>query len=208
MIRVCQNPECQKEMKKHLYPSGQLEHASHFAKRKYCSHKCYKTVPITEEVRKKMSIAHKTNPSRPWLGKKVPRALIKLRTAHLKGNKHALGKRWVVLHRRNPQSSLLKFLRGTTQMKAWKFDVMSRDGFRCQECGRLRGNLEADHIRPFALLLKESGVESIEEALFYAPLWDIKNGRTLCRECHQKTPTFGWNGYRYMKNVLENKLIK
>ena len=39
------------------------------------------------------------------------------------------------------------------------------------------GVLHADHIKPFAF--------------FPSLRFDLENGRTLCVECHKKTPTFG-----------------
>ena len=64
------------------------------------------------------------------------------------------------------------------EYKEWRRKVFERDHFTCIMCGDNRGgNLEADHIKPFAQ---------------YPELrLDINNGRTLCHECHKKTPTYG-----------------
>lgn len=60
--------------------------------------------------------------------------------------------------------------------QAWRIKVLQRDGNRCVLCGS-DTDLEADHIKPWAL---------------YPDLrFDPDNGRTLCRPCHIKTPTFG-----------------
>ncbi len=68
--------------------------------------------------------------------------------------------------------------RKSFQLKQWRFDVFKRDDFRCLDCGEKKsGQLNADHIYPFA---------------YYPRLrFDINNGRTLCIECHKKTPTYG-----------------
>ncbi len=60
----------------------------------------------------------------------------------------------------------------------WRKSVFHRDKYTCVHCGDSRGgNLEADHIKPFA---------------YYPELrFDINNGRTLCKSCHKKTDTYG-----------------
>ena len=51
--------------------------------------------------------------------------------------------------------------------------------------------IEADHYpKAFQELVTEiitlHGVEDLyEHALQYAPMWDVANGRTLCKKCHQ-----------------------
>src|SRR3990167_10657307 len=74
---------------------------------------------------------------------------------------------------------LNRAIRKLPEYKAWRQRVLERDGFSCVWCGQLRGEIEADHIYPFS----------------YHPelRFDINNGRTLCRKCHSKTPTYGWN---------------
>lgn len=72
-------------------------------------------------------------------------------------------------------------LRRSEEYKKWRLAVFARDKYTCVACGDDRGgNLQADHIKPFA----------------YYPLlrFDISNGRTLCIDCHKLTPTFGGNG--------------
>ena len=63
--------------------------------------------------------------------------------------------------------------------KDWRKAVYERDGYACVLCdtkgtGR---NLNADHIKPFV---------SYPELRL-----DVKNGRTLCIDCHRKTDTYG-----------------
>jgi hypothetical protein len=63
------------------------------------------------------------------------------------------------------------------EYKTWRRHVFQRDDFTCQACGTRGGNLEADHELPFSL---------------YPDLrLEILNGRTLCKPCHRKTPTYG-----------------
>ena len=63
------------------------------------------------------------------------------------------------------------------EYRLWREAVFARDAFTCQECGVVGGHLQADHIKAWAL----------HPDLRY----EVSNGRTLCRECHMMTDTFG-----------------
>ena len=61
---------------------------------------------------------------------------------------------------------------GTCRGHAWRKlrkQVLERDKFTCQHCGRVGGNLECDHILNEA----RGGTD------------DLSNLQTLCRECHK-----------------------
>ena len=61
--------------------------------------------------------------------------------------------------------------------RMWRECVFKRDDYRCKKCCQRGGQLNADHILPFA----------------HYPLfrYDVTNGRTLCVPCHKLTDTFG-----------------
>lgn len=59
----------------------------------------------------------------------------------------------------------------------WRTAVFMRDDYTCQWCGAINIELNADHIKPWALYPE----------LRYA----IDNGRTLCVPCHRQTDTYG-----------------
>lgn len=69
-------------------------------------------------------------------------------------------------------------IRNSSEYKSWREAVFKRDNYSCLHCGDNRGgNLNADHILPFAY--------------FTQFRFDVKNGRTLCIPCHRLTDTFG-----------------
>lgn len=78
-----------------------------------------------------------------------------------------------------------KKIRQSKESKAWRSAVFKRDDFRCLDCGERGGQLNADHIYPFAL---------------YPRLrFDLNNGQTLCVACHKKTPTYGYKTAKLLK---------
>ena len=89
-------------------------------------------------------------------------------------------------------------IRTSFEYRQWRSDVFTRDNFTCIWGGKKHSNrLEADHIKPFALILKENNIKTLEEALACEELWNINNGRTLCKECHKKTDTYGEKAKRF-----------
>lgn len=61
-------------------------------------------------------------------------------------------------------------IRTSIEMDDWRKAVFKRDDYKCKWC-KTGGKLHADHIKPFA---------------WYPKLrFDIKNGQTLCKKCHQ-----------------------
>ena len=91
-------------------------------------------------------------------------------------------------------------IRNSAEYSFWRMSVFKRDFFTCQHCGakNKKGEkyiFDADHIYPFSKILDDYNITSIEEAISCEKLWDIENGRTLCRDCHKKTETWGINQY-------------
>jgi 5-methylcytosine-specific restriction endonuclease McrA len=79
--------------------------------------------------------------------------------------------------------------RASREYKQWRILVFKRDGYRCVICGDNKGgNLQADHIKDFAL---------------YPDLrLDVDNGRTLCKTCHRKTPNYGFKKENSKRNKV------
>lgn len=66
-----------------------------------------------------------------------------------------------------------RLARYSPEAKVWRKAVFERDNFTCQICFAKGNYIEADHIKPFAY--------------FPELRFELSNGRTLCRECHDKT---------------------
>lgn len=68
-------------------------------------------------------------------------------------------------------------IRSSLEYRLWREAVFARDNWTCVMCLERGVKLEADHIKPFSL--------------FPELRFAIDNGRTLCKPCHRKTPTWG-----------------
>jgi hypothetical protein len=68
-------------------------------------------------------------------------------------------------------------IKQSLEYRLWRTAVFERDNYTCTDCGIRGGSLQADHIKP----------QSIFPELRFA----LENGRTLCRDCHKRTPTWG-----------------
>lgn len=70
-----------------------------------------------------------------------------------------------------------KLIRNSTKYQEWRKAVFDRDNYTCVICAKKGGDLQADHIKPFAIFLDLR--------------FELSNGRTLCKPCHYATDTFG-----------------
>lgn len=127
-------------------------------------------------------------------GKKMPDSYSKYLSERMTGTKMPIRtrinmsnsqlKRFDGYIRKEPEN---KIIRKSFEYKLWRESVFERDNYTCVECGTRGGELNADHIKPFA---------------YYHKLrFDINNGRTLCVACHRKTSTFGANALNYKLEV-------
>jgi len=84
-------------------------------------------------------------------------------------------------------SELTERIRHCFEYRQWRSDVFTRDYFTCQNCGIKGTRLEAHHIKEFYRIIEEYNIKTLEEALNCEELWNINNGHTLCKKCHNKT---------------------
>lgn len=82
-------------------------------------------------------------------------------------------------------SSLNNQIRTCLEYVLWRKEIFERDCFTCINCNHKGGNINADHIKCFSLIIKENKINTLEEALLCQELWDINNGQTLCIDCHK-----------------------
>lgn len=89
-------------------------------------------------------------------------------------------------------------IRNCSLYRQWRLNIFRRDLFACLQCGDDRGhNLNADHIKPFSVIMQQNNIKTLKQAEMCDELWDISNGQTLCESCHVKTPTFGQKALNY-----------
>lgn len=90
------------------------------------------------------------------------------------------------------RNKFLKDIRSLSEIIFWKAKVIVRDNFTCQKCGYFNNfdkpyiPIHVDHIKPFSIILLENNIRSIQQARECQELWDINNGRCLCKYCHKK----------------------
>lgn len=143
-------------------------------KGKFCSQKCYWLYKKGRFTWNKGVKGYKQpNISRALTGRKLDQATRrKIQLSHI--GKHAKEKNPMWKGGITPKN---RAIRNSFEYHEWRRQVFERDNYTCQFCKKRGGTkLHADHIRPFA---------------FYPELrFDINNGRTLCKSCHQTTDTY------------------
>lgn len=117
----------------------------------------------------------KTPPSQKGI-KRTPETRIKM-SLSMKGLPHLNGRRENSPNWKGGITSKNAKIRSSLEYIVWRRNIFERDEYTCVLCRRKGVRLNADHIKPFA---------------YYPELrFEINNGRTLCKKCHENTPTFG-----------------
>jgi len=98
-------------------------------------------------------------------------------------------------------SSIYKKIRQLSAYKEWRTACFKRDNWTCVHCSKTKCELFVDHIKPFALIVCESNIKEVNDAMKIDELWNIGNGRTLCLECHIKTDTYGQKTKKIMEGL-------
>lgn len=159
---------------------------------------------LSEETRKKMSIS-RTREKNYFFGKKLTKEhREKLRKAKIGTHRSEETKIKIGLANTGERSTFwrggkMKYyevniqIRKSSEYNQWRNAVFIRDHYHCTACGLKSGNgkavfLEADHIKPFAIFPKLRFV--------------LDNGKTLCKECHKNTDTYGRKVYKLTKGIL------
>ena len=90
-------------------------------------------------------------------------------------------------------SKIDKLCREMREYKQWRSDCFIRDKWTCQTC-QSKGYVTVHHIKGFSKILRENNIKDILDARNCEELWDIKNGVTLCEECHSLTDNYKGRG--------------
>ena len=168
---------------------------SHFGKKLSSKHRkriseSHKGYIMPESQKRKISIHHKnTIGFGKWMiGKKhtqkTKEKVKRFQDKLVKSGKHHLWKGGI--------TPLVRKIRNSFKYRQWRSDIFTRDNFICTWCGDNQGgNLEAHHIKPFHLIMKENNIKTFKKGKICEELWNINNGITLCINCHNKTKKYG-----------------
>lgn len=176
---------------------------------------------FSDDHRRKLSLALKGKPKSEEHIKKIkeakkglkPRVHIasclcyfcKSKRGEFKGKNHPhFGKRGNRCHNYiDGRTSITKLIRESNEYKNWRKRVFERDNYTCQECNKHGGKLEAHHVKEFHKIFEnyislfrdifrvDNKEKLVRLTKAYKPFWDITNGKTLCRDCHDKTKKRG-----------------
>ena len=82
---------------------------------------------------------------------------------------------------------------GNALDREWRTAIFKRDNYTCRVCKVKGKRLEAHHIKPY----------SEYPRLRYV----LSNGRTLCKDCHKRTKTFGWQKiWKHRREIAAKRL--
>jgi len=128
----------------------------------------------TPEAKKKVSLASTGHSVSQQVRERLREAHTGKPKLKLRGENHYLWKGGI--------TPINQAIRNSLELRLWREAIFKRDNWTCVFCGRRSRAagaiiLEADHIKPFAL--------------FPELRFAIDNGRTLCRDCHRQTSTYG-----------------
>lgn len=135
----------------------------------------YKTVPCSEEKKRKISLAQigKRTGMTPWnKGKPGPRGED---SPAWRGGFIPINKSIRLSHKYKDE---------------WQKPILKRDNRTCQICFTTEGLMDVDHIKSLAVILHKNNIRTMKEAYAFAEIWDMNNGRVLCKNCHKQTDNF------------------
>lgn len=167
-----------------------------------------KGMKLSEEHRKALSESHKGLPNAnkgkklsPEVAKKCGLKNLGRKQSEAERIKRGLAQRGKHLGEKctfwrggiNPLRNIIRALAEDTE---WKKKVFARDNYTCQMCFKRGLYIEAHHMKEFSIIFREF----LEEYKQYSPIkdkyalvalarqyqkfWDINNGLTLCKGCH------------------------
>ena len=145
-----------------------------YKSKKYCSRKCSgfakRGKRFSQDHREKLSLAKKGKPIKHFIENKE-----EITAKIIQKQKGVPRPKWSGKNHPNWQGGKTPKnlrIRNSIKFKEWRSEVFRRDRWVCQKCENKNGSkINAHHIKPFAR---------------YPELrFEIKNGITLCIECHK-----------------------
>lgn len=85
-------------------------------------------------------------------------------------------------------SGLNNQIRHCEPYRTWKINVFKRDGHTCQICGKKPRWIEAHHKIQFFKIMSKNQIKTLDQAFACDELWDVTNGLTVCKPCHNSIP--------------------
>ena len=147
----------------------------------------------SEEIKDKISKSHKGKKLSEY-AKKIAVETLKKNRKNVKSPKGENHPNW-----KGGITSLRNKIWHLREDKEWRKKILERDKYKCVLCDKVGGKLNVDHIIPFCYLIEKNKIKNTYDAIKCEDLWDIKNGRTLCIECHKKTDTYMNKAKKYGK---------
>ena len=148
-----------------------------------------------------------------WLSKEMKNGNIKMKGMHGSHTQKSKDKiRIATKGENNPNykggiTPILRSVRTYNKYKEWREKIYLRDNYTCQICGKIGGRLQAHHIISFSKIIQYYEIIDYQEAIECKILWDINNGITLCKKCHDKihSKEFKEWAYFYIRGIMYNK---
>ncbi|GEM_PF-4245898 len=82
---------------------------------------------------------------------------------------------------------LRKEIEAMPQYEKWRQGILLKFGRQCSDCG-FTENIEVDHHpKSFYAIIQKYGITNTAQAHRCVALWNLNNGRPLCKSCHNKT---------------------
>lgn len=91
---------------------------------------------------------------------------------------------------------LMNKIKRLTEYKQWQIKVLKRDKYICRKCGSNKGNKSPHHLTALSFLVNMFNIKKVADAKECVDLFNVRNGITLCIDCHYKTPNFAWKAVK------------
>ena len=150
--------------------------------------------PLSEERKHKISESHKGKKLSEEHKNKIRKTFTGLRV----GDKHPM---WI-----DGRSKIKNRLRQSLKYKDWMLSVYKRDNFICQKCKKNKKYLNCHHIETFRKIVNEYKLKEFDEYLNCEKLWDINNGITLCKDCHDLIRNKEGEYEQIFKNKIKERI--